>query len=172
MVSTCLEKPTYAPTQLSEVPPALPVKQFQCASEWWWPSLVHWPPSPQHHCHYVLAKQLWQCGRECQASSPPSTSNTSAHPTLEPVTKGCTTTSSTTSATRHPWTVIHTERQVSPCYRWRWERAGWRRQWRRECWDSQPLSAALTKHPSASPCACRSWTSALPAPAQVNSKLS
>ena len=92
MVSMCLEKPTYAPTQLSEVPPALPVKQFQCSSEWWWPSLIHWPTSPQYHCHYMLAKQLWQCGRECRASSPLSTSNTSAHPTLEPITKGCTTT--------------------------------------------------------------------------------
>ena len=40
----------------------------------------------------MLARRLWQCRRECRASSPLSTSNTTAHPTLEPITKGRSTT--------------------------------------------------------------------------------
>ena len=40
MVSMCSEKPTYAPPHLSEVPPTLPLKWFQCSSDWRWPSLV------------------------------------------------------------------------------------------------------------------------------------
>ena len=34
------EKPICAPSRLSEVPPMLPLKQFQCPSDWRWPSLV------------------------------------------------------------------------------------------------------------------------------------
>ena len=40
MVSKRAEKPICAPPRLSEVSPTLPLKQFQCSSDWWWPSLV------------------------------------------------------------------------------------------------------------------------------------
>ena len=41
LVSIHLENPICAPSQLSEVSPVLPpLKQFQCLSDWWWPSLV------------------------------------------------------------------------------------------------------------------------------------
>ena len=39
-VSMPSEMPICAPTHLSEISPALPSKQFQCSSEWKWPSLV------------------------------------------------------------------------------------------------------------------------------------
>ena len=42
MVSMSLEKPICAPPHLSKVPPTLPLKQFQCSSDWGWPSLVLW----------------------------------------------------------------------------------------------------------------------------------
>ena len=34
------EKPICAPPRLSEVSPTLPLKRFQCPSDWQWPSLV------------------------------------------------------------------------------------------------------------------------------------
>ena len=40
-VFMCLEKPVCTPPCLSKVSPTLPLKQFQCLCNWWWPSLVH-----------------------------------------------------------------------------------------------------------------------------------
>ena len=40
MVSTRLRKPIFGPPRLSEVFPVLPLKQFQCWSDGWWPFLV------------------------------------------------------------------------------------------------------------------------------------
>ena len=40
MVSMRSEKPICAPPRLSEVSPTLPLKRFQCSSDWRWPSLV------------------------------------------------------------------------------------------------------------------------------------
>ena len=40
MVSMSSEKPICAPPSLSEVSPMLPLKRFQCSSDWRWPSLV------------------------------------------------------------------------------------------------------------------------------------
>ena len=37
-----LKKPICAPPHLPEVSPTLPLKQFQCSSDWQWPSLVFW----------------------------------------------------------------------------------------------------------------------------------
>ena len=39
-VSMHLIKLICAPPHLSEVSPALPLKQFQYSSDWWWPSLI------------------------------------------------------------------------------------------------------------------------------------
>ena len=41
-VSMCSEKTIRAPPRLSEVSPTSPLKQFQCSSDWRWPSLVIW----------------------------------------------------------------------------------------------------------------------------------
>ena len=35
-----LKKPICIPPRLSEVFPTLPLKQFQCSSDWWWPYLI------------------------------------------------------------------------------------------------------------------------------------
>ena len=40
MVSMPSEKSICAPSRLSEVSPRLPLKRFQCSSDWRWPSLV------------------------------------------------------------------------------------------------------------------------------------
>ena len=40
MVAMRSEKPICAPSRLSEVSPTLSLKQFQCSSDWRWPSLV------------------------------------------------------------------------------------------------------------------------------------
>ena len=40
MVSMRSEKPICAPSHFSEVSSTLPLKWFQCLSDWWWPSLV------------------------------------------------------------------------------------------------------------------------------------
>ena len=41
-ISMCSVKPTCTPPRLSEVSPVLPLKQFQCLSDWLWSSLVLW----------------------------------------------------------------------------------------------------------------------------------
>ena len=40
MVSMCSEKPICAPPHPSEISQRLPLKQFQCSSDWRWPSLI------------------------------------------------------------------------------------------------------------------------------------
>ena len=40
MVSVCLEKPICAPPHFLEISPTLSLKQFQCSSDWLWPSLI------------------------------------------------------------------------------------------------------------------------------------
>ena len=40
VVSVRLEKPICAPPRLSEVSPTLPLKRFQCSSDWRWPWLM------------------------------------------------------------------------------------------------------------------------------------
>ena len=41
MMSRCSERPICAPPWLWEVSSVLPLKQFQCLSDWWWPFFVY-----------------------------------------------------------------------------------------------------------------------------------